>query len=293
MNFKQVEAFRAVMLTGSMTTAAAQLHTSQPNVSRLISQLERETGLALFKRMGVRIVPTPEAEALLREVERAFVGLHTLSEAAHSIRRLGTGALRIGAVPSLAMGVLPRAIQAFRQRRPQAAIAVQTSDSPTVAKWTATGFCDFGLVSYLIDTPGVDAQVWHRERGVCIVPAGHRLAGKRRLRAADLDDEPFISLPQGDGTRRIVDAAFQPHDRRSLLLETPYAATICTMVGMGLGVSVVNPLVSRNFRSTGVREIAFEPEIEFVAYTLQAQQRVQQALVSEFLACLDTTTQAE
>lgn len=58
MNFKQVEAFRAVMLSGSMTAAAEALHTSQPNISRLIAQLERLNGFSLFERIGSRLVPT-------------------------------------------------------------------------------------------------------------------------------------------------------------------------------------------------------------------------------------------
>ena len=82
MHFKQIEAFRAVMLTRSMTVAAAQLHTSQPNISRVIAQLQAETGLRLFKRVGLQLVPTPEAEALLREVDRAYVCLLYTSDAA-------------------------------------------------------------------------------------------------------------------------------------------------------------------------------------------------------------------
>lgn len=61
MNYKQIEAFRAVMLTRSMTEAAAQLHTSQPNISRVIGQLEREAGFRLFERVGNRLAPTDEA----------------------------------------------------------------------------------------------------------------------------------------------------------------------------------------------------------------------------------------
>lgn len=285
MNFKQVETFRAVMLTRSMTMAASQLHTSQPNVSRVISQLEQETGFRLFQRVGGRLLPTSEAEALFKDVERAFVGLDSLRDSARSILQLGTGALRIGAVPSIAMTVMAPAIAKFRRIYSEVPISVYTSDSPTVAKWTATRFCDFGLVSYLVGVPGVSSAIWRNEKGVCIVPEKHRLAGKRRILAKDLQGEDFISLTLGDGTRAAIDAAFEPGARR-LTLETPYAATICGMVGMGLGVSVVSPLVVRNLRPPGVKVIPFDPAIPFQSFVLHAQQYVESTLAKVFFDCL-------
>ncbi|MCD9120890.1 LysR family transcriptional regulator [Cupriavidus sp. UGS-1] len=285
MNFKQIETFRAVMLSRSMTVAAEQLHTSQPNVSRVIAQLEREAGFRLFERIAGRLVPTGEGEALFRDVERAFVGLDTLRDSARSIRQVGTGTLRIGAVPSIAMSVMSPAIREFRKRHPDVPISVHTSDSPTVAKWTATQFCDFGVVSYAADTPGVEANSLREVQGVCIVPADHRLARKRRVVARDLDGETFISLTHGDGTRAAIDAAFAP-DGRKLTLETPYAATICTMVSMGLGVSVVNPLVIRSLRIAGVKALPFEPAIVFNSYVLRARQHPEPALAGVFLDCL-------
>jgi len=284
-NFKQIETFRAVMLTRSMTTAAAQLHTSQPNISRVISQLERETGFHLFERLGGRLAPTNEAEALFKEVERAFVGLDTLRDAARSIRQLGAGALRIGAVPSIAMSIIPQGILAFRERHGDVPVTVHIGTSPTVANWAATGFCDVGLVSYMVETPGVRASLWRNENGVCVVPTQHRLSTKRRIFARDLAGETFISLPYGDGTRAAIDAAFAP-DGRKLTLEMPYAATICTMVGMGLGVSVVNPLVVRNLPLSGVKAIPFEPAIPFPSYVLYAQQRPEPTLAKVFVDCL-------
>ena len=64
MDYKEIETFRSVMQTRSMTLSAATLHTSQPNVSRLIARLQRELGFQLFQRVGLRLVPTPEAEAV-------------------------------------------------------------------------------------------------------------------------------------------------------------------------------------------------------------------------------------
>ena len=291
MNFKQIEAFRTVMLSGSMTVAATQLHTSQPNISRVISQLERESGFKLFTRIAGRLTPTVEAEALFRDVERAFVGLDSLQASARSIRESGVGTLRVGTVPSIAMTVMPLAIARFRERHPDVPIAVHTSDSPTVAKWTAARFCDFGLVSYLAESAGIRNDPLRREAGVCIVPTGHRLARKRRVRAEDLAGERFISLTHGDGTRAIVDAAFVP-DRRVLTLETPYAATICTMVEMGLGVSVVNPVVTRSLKLPGVKVIPFEPAIYFESYVLHSQQHPVPALAQEFLDCVHHVTRS-
>lgn len=285
MDFRQVETFRAVMLTRSMTIAAAQLHTSQPNVSRVIARLQKETGLTLFQRIGLRLVPTPEAEALLREVDRAYVGLQTIRQAAANIKTMGAGGLRIGASPALAIGLVPQAVQAFRASHPNVRVSVSTSDSASVCRWTADGYCDFGLVSFVPEAAEVASRLLHKQRAVCIVPARHRLARKARVHAADLEAESFISMAESDHTRKKIDAAFQP-DTRRLDLETPHAATICAMVARGLGVSIVNPLVLEALALPGVKVLPFEPAIHFTSYSVHAQQRLEQELVPEFLAAV-------
>lgn len=285
MDFHQIETFRAVMQTRSMTVAASQLHTSQPNVSRVMARLQKETGLKLFERMGLRLVPTPEAEALLREVERAYVGLQTIRDAADRIRTLGAGGLRIAVSPALGIGLMPQALQVFREQRPHVRVTVHSSDSATISKWTAAGYCDFGLASFLADPDEVDGRLLFRGRAVCIVPAGHRLARKRKVQAADFAGEPFISLAATDLARRRIDEAFQP-DLRQLSLETPQASTICVMVARGLGVSIVNPLVLRALELRGVVAVSFEPAIPFECYSVHPRERPEQALVADFLAAV-------
>ena len=110
---RQIEAFRAVMLTGAMTTAAEMIQVSQPAVSRLVRDLEHELGLTLFRRRGNLVVPTPEATALMTEVERSFVGLAQISAFADDLRRGRTGSLRVAALPTMAAGFAPRFIAEF------------------------------------------------------------------------------------------------------------------------------------------------------------------------------------
>ena len=58
-NLRQIEVFRAIMLTHSMSGAAKALHVSQPAISRLVSHTEQRLGLKLFERIKGRLYPTP------------------------------------------------------------------------------------------------------------------------------------------------------------------------------------------------------------------------------------------
>lgn len=285
MNFKQVEAFRAVMMTRSMTTAAGLLHTSQPNVSRWIALLEKTVGFTLFQRVGTRLLPTPEAEAFFTDVERAFLGLDALGDSANSIRRRGTGLLRVAAVGSITQCVLPEAVRMLRQKYSDIPVVVNTGGSDTVAKWMATGFCDIGFCSIPADIPGLHYERINTAYGVGIVGNTHRLAGRKVLKPADFDDENFISLPTGSFNRAAIDHHF-PDDSRVLSIETAYATTICTMVGRGLGISIVNPMVSRALRLPGVREIPFSEKVAFHSYTVTSDQFPVSLLARQMASCV-------
>ncbi|MEN7529913.1 LysR substrate-binding domain-containing protein [Cupriavidus sp. DL-D2] len=283
MKFKEIDAFRAVMRSGSMTAAASELYTSQPNVSRLIAQLETTTGLTLFTRSAGRLTPTEEGLAFLREVDRAFVGLNALKDAARNIRQFGKGRLRIATVPSLAMTVLPTVLQRFHADHPDVYVAMETGSTQLVADWVGSRYCDLGLVSYLPPAAVTEAQPIADVAGCCVLPHGHRLAGLDVITPADLAGESFISMTHGDGLRASIDAAFADDDRRIMHFETPYGATICRMVALGMGVGIVNPLVARMHGNDLVIR-PFAPRIPFVSYLLLARNRPANVLVERFNA---------
>ncbi len=94
LNVRQLEAFRAVMLSGSMTGGGRLMSISQPAVTRLIRDLEAELKLSLFRREGTHIEPTREGKELFREVSRHFVSTERIREAADAIREFNGGQLR-------------------------------------------------------------------------------------------------------------------------------------------------------------------------------------------------------
>lgn len=68
---RHLEAFQAIMLNKTVTSAATALYVSQPVVTRLIADFERRVGITLFERQRGRLYPTPEAKLLYEEVKHS------------------------------------------------------------------------------------------------------------------------------------------------------------------------------------------------------------------------------
>src|SRR3546814_12466254 len=91
---------------------------SQPSVSRTLRHAEAIRGVPLFERSAGRLVATDDAHALFAEVSEIQDRVHALREGARNLRRGAGMKLRISALPSLALGVLPEAVAHFLTNHP-------------------------------------------------------------------------------------------------------------------------------------------------------------------------------
>src|SRR6476659_3482220 len=119
MEIHQLRYFVAVAETGSFTRAAEREGITQPTLSEQIMRLEGKmngVGRRLFDRLGRRVVLTDAGHQLLG---RAQAILAAVGEAERAVRDSAEGGLlRIGAIPTVAPFVLPRAVTRFRQQHP-------------------------------------------------------------------------------------------------------------------------------------------------------------------------------
>ncbi|HWG06312.1 MAG TPA: LysR family transcriptional regulator, partial [Beijerinckiaceae bacterium] len=113
LDLRQLEAFRAVMLVGSVTGAGDLLGLTQPTISKLIAQLERRIAMKLFDRERGRLVPRAEAQAFLTQVDKIFKVAEETARHAQRLARGQVGRLRVVAIPPLALGIVPQAITQF------------------------------------------------------------------------------------------------------------------------------------------------------------------------------------
>ena len=152
--------------TSSVTEAARRINVTQPAASRLLSDLEYQVGYPLFTRAKKRLSPTSEALALYEEVERSFIGLGTIAEAAREIGSFRRGSLHIVGMPALSLEFLPRVIARFTRDKPGISVALQVHSSQKVLQCVASqqfdiGFAEANLVhSAVINDTGLPPLKW-------------------------------------------------------------------------------------------------------------------------------------
>ena len=284
LNPRQIEAFRAVVLTGSVSAAASLISVTQPAVSRMIRDLQHQLGLVLFERRGTGLVPTSEALSLYAEVERAFVGLERIAQMATELRTRRAGFLRIAAMPALANGFLPRFLGQFLEDHPKLDIVLTGLVSHAILASVAQGQCDLGFAEASMEHAAVERDVMPAAPLLAVLPERHRLARRKRLRPADFEGENFISLGPSALSRFSVDRVFAEHGiHRVLRIETPLSEIACALAGSGAGVTLCEPFTATEYATRDIVVRPFEPRIDFEFAVLYAAHRSLPPVAREFV----------
>lgn len=290
MKFNQIEAYRAVMLAGSVSDAAHFLNVSQPGISRLIKDLERSIGFDLFDRIPGRIVPTPEGEAFFKYVQRAYTGLQYLEGVAKDIANLKHDRLRIASFPAASLEVVPRSIVRMNAAYPDLKMRLEVHSSLRILDLVSSRQVDVGIAAFPVDYPGVILERVYEPFCKCVLPAGHPKSGVGSISLEDLKDETNIGISEeltiGNA---LVAAGIESSIKIDNLVETTSDYTICKMVEMGLGIGVVDPLAASLFRETSVVAIEFKPEVKFGFAIVLSEHAIRSRAVDKFIKILHET----
>ena len=284
MGLRHIEAFRAVMVSGSMTEAARLLHTSQPQISRLVSQLEAIAQFPLFDRNGSRLSATADGSRFFQEVEKTFIGLEGLETAAANIRSFGTSRLSVSAMPRLAGGVLTRVVARFKTDYPDVMVSIRSGTASSVHNWVSSGLCDAALAMLYGDVHGLRIDPIATTDCVAVLPRGHRLGALETLEPADFAGERFISFQSGSALRSRIDQIFSAAQiERHIVVETDLGASVCGLVSAGLGVSLINPLAAREeSENSDILIRPFRPSVPVTLAILYPPYAAHQRLVAAF-----------
>jgi DNA-binding transcriptional LysR family regulator len=275
LNANQVEAFDAIVATGSITSAAKRLNISQPGVSRRLADLERAVGFSLFARDKKRLTITPEGQIFYHEVNQSFVGLNRLAQAANEIRQLRRGHISLWVMPALCFSIIPRGLKLFLDDNPALKVTFQAHSSQRIVEGIAAQNVDIGVAQTPADYPGIRIISSYSSQCVCVIPKNHRFAEKEKIGPRDLKGEGLVALPPNSMAgqalgRALARAGISIVPKIEAL--TSFAA--CAMVVEGTGVAVVDPFTAASFANHDIAIRPFSPGIGFNFQLVQPRDRI-------------------
>lgn len=206
LRLRHLRAFAAVAEARHFGRAAAALGLTQPALSRTVAELEALLGVALLRRTSRSVEPTPAGSVFLGEC-RAL--LDRLEAAVRRAQRAAAGAIgrvRIGYMDFAINGRLPELVRGFREREPEVAIELVHVSTDRQEEAFAADAIDLGFRIGAATRPDIGSRRIESQRLLAVLPRGHALARRRRVRLGDLAAEPLVigSEPDWSGFRRVV-----------------------------------------------------------------------------------------
>jgi DNA-binding transcriptional LysR family regulator len=221
--------------------AATRLHLAQPPLSQQIRRLEEILGYALFVRTSRAVKLTAAGEIFLERARRTLKNVAEDLEEARSIGRGDEGALRVGFIGSGMLTPLPEVLGRYRRLYPRVQLKLVESHTASIALEVERGVLDAAFLRDGGEIAGLRVEPLFSEPFVAVLPATHRLAGKKEISAADLREEPFVYFSPMAGRlayEKSISLCELHGFRPRVVQEAPQWLTILRLVGAGLGVSI-------------------------------------------------------
>lgn len=205
MDYRKLELFLAAVRHGNLTTAAGELGISQPALSKAIKALERSLGVRLLERGRFGVAPTPFGETLIAHGSVVEAELRNAVSEIEALKGATRGHVVLGCGPTEANRLLPLALLALMESRPELKVTVLYGLNESLMPWVKQGEIDFALSS--VPAQPMDAGLSHErlfvETGAVVARAGHPLARRRQVGATDLLAQRWI-LPRRRELERLA-----------------------------------------------------------------------------------------
>ena len=277
MRYRQIEAFRYVIVTGTTTGAADSMAITQPAVSRLIAELEFDLGFKLFDRFKRRLLPTTEGLHFYRGVEKFFEGLDQLERVAEQIRVQQPADIKVCATPALSTCLFPAAVRRFKEDHPSVNLILESFSSSEIVSRLQTQLTHVAITLAFPEVAGIVQEPLLEASHVCAVHESHRLAERKVITPDDFAGEEVLAiLPTGlvdwNKVAKILGEAGVDYES-SIGIQTSH--TGYSLVAANLAVALIEPFAATTWLNNGVVVRPFEPKVTFryvMAYSLGQQQ---------------------
>ncbi|SDT50669.1 DNA-binding transcriptional regulator, LysR family [Paenibacillaceae bacterium GAS479] len=245
MELLQLKYFLAVARLEHVTEAAQNLHVTQSSLSKTIQRLEEDLGVPLFDRVGRKLRLNEFGSRFLHRAERALFELEQGKQELSDLSSPEHNTLELAVTTA---STLPNILREFQKNRPHIHFHVQMLTTQEMVTLLDRGEVDFCLSSPPIEGDNIESQIVFVDPILVAVPLGHRLADRSNVSLTELEDESFVGVKRGYGTRDLVDSlckavGFVP----KYVYEGDEPARLTALVEAEIGIAFI-PSTARNPR---------------------------------------------
>ena len=282
LTIRQLLTFREVMRSGSISEASRTLLRTQPAVSTMILNIEKELGFRLFVREHGRLTPSPEAHYFLEEAEEVLERLDRTARTMSEFGTLDRGSLRIACHPASSGFFLPKVLAEFLKGRPDVKADLMMRTSQVVEDMIASQEFDIGLAETPLQRSSIKIESFDLE---CVIalPDSDPLADNDILTPSDLGNYPMAMLFGDHPVTLATQSAFAQCGatlNRRFVLRTFLPSL--QLVGAGLCGAVVDRITAATSPAPRVVFRTFAPTITSSVALLLPAHRPASVLTTAF-----------
>ncbi|WP_309381319.1 LysR family transcriptional regulator [Cerasicoccus frondis] len=274
MEMHQLRYFTAVARTGNFTRAAEQCHIAQPSLSQQIRKLEEELDEKLILRLpGGKSRLTPAGEILLTRANRILAEAQSAVEELRDRQKVISGAVRLGAIPTVAPFLIPEALLAFNEAHPQVELVVHEATTEQLLAQLERNELDFVIVSPPLSGGPWQAETLGHEELFLVTPDGNHHLQQRSPTLDDLREEEFILMREGHClTGQVMRFCKLAEFRPRVRFLSAQVETLKALIRSGAGVSLLPAMALGDVSpDSGLHVIQFQeppPQREIVFASL-------------------------
>ncbi|WP_379073066.1 LysR family transcriptional regulator [Mesorhizobium sp. UC22_110] len=259
LKLRQLQVFREVLRAGSARRAAAVLGISQPAISQHVKQLETTLGIALFERSANRIQPLQQAWELLRNVELALNSLERLETSILTMKTDERQPISIATPAVFCFVTLPKVVAIIRQKT-VSNVRTISGTYEQVGEHILAGRADLGVSRLPVNPQLFEWAPLGSARNVCVFHPDHRFSKQTRIEAHDLAGETIVDVdPQFASHHMNMNALRFKGIEPDIVVEYDSSGHQAGFVSAGLGVSITNEIIAREYAAFNVAARPVDP----------------------------------
>ena len=261
---------------GSFSRAGEVLNYTPSGVSQLVTALENEFGFALLHRSKKGVALTSEGEKLLPALRSFLHQEERVFQLAAEIRGLMVGEIAIASYYSISTRWLPKVIHAFEKDYPNIHIRLMEGIRRDVIDALNSAEADIGFMSSG-EGLGFDWIPLAEDPMLAVLPRNHPAAGKKDFPIGDFEKESFI-MPAFGRDDDVASLFERFQIRPSIKFSTLESFAAMSMVESGLGISVMNELITKNWHCDVVMLPLDPPQAITLGMAIPSQEQASPAV---------------